>query len=375
MPVGLPSHMPKPHLLESRISRFSAMSIPRSIFPIAALDIETDNITEWSPRALQRKQPLLVGLLIAHSSKRMQYNAFPATRLNHLRRVLAAFRGTVVTYNGLRFDYHVLAKKLNMKKLLPRSFDLFYWLKSKVGRVKGSRLEDLAQENLGRGKVGSWQAGYAAWKRGNKAPMRRYNRYDCELTLLLVFKLLKQGFLTFKGRRLALPSRTVDQIAGKAIQVPFDDWVSSSEFNRARDIQTSFEEAEGNYWEVMLEAMGYDQKDIQEVGVERLLASHSGTEYVHCSCGKYYSIVWTEWPGFRSVEDVLCPNPECRKVLCRHDADHVSEISRDEYFLRGLRRCPKHNVPLKFIKHYAYKPGSEEWDIYKCPRCSTEFQI
>lgn len=133
------------------------------------------------------------------------------------------------------------------------------------------------------------------------------------------------------------------------------------------------EELEGNYSEVMAEAMGYDQRDIEEYGAENLIASHSGTKYVKCSCGKFYELRWTEWPGFRDMRPVLCPN--CKKQLGTHDLDHMSEISERDYLLKGEGLCPKDRTRLKLVEHRVYKPGAEEWDVLRCPKCRAKYQV
>lgn len=131
--------------------------------------------------------------------------------------------------------------------------------------------------------------------------------------------------------------------------------------------------SDDGYWKAMLHAMGHDESEIEEVGTEQLLRSHSGTKYVRCKCGKFYELSWTEWPGFRDSRDVLCP--KCKKILDRLDLDHITEITERDYLLKGQGRCPKDRTRLKFVKHHAYKPGSEEWDAFQCPKCRARYQI
>lgn len=342
-------------------------------FPIAVLDLETDKIKSWTRDALQKERPLLVGVLVASAPGRTSYKAYAASQLKQLGKFLEAFKGPILSYNGLSFDFLVLEKRVEMRRIIPKSFDLFYWLKSQVGMVKGSRLEDLSQMNLGTGKSGSWVEGIRAWKAGYKKPMFRYNRTDCLLPLKLVQKLLRQGYLVFQGRKVRLGLEARAQLDGRASQVAYDAWLAGSEFNRANRIKESFEESDGNYWDVMLEAMGYDESAIKRFGADNLLKSHTGTNYVSCPCGKFYSIGWTEWPGFRDSRDVDCPI--CGRSLGNFDVDHLSEISREDYYLNGERACPKHRTRLRLVRHVAYKPGSEEWDVLRCARCRKTFQV
>ncbi len=127
------------------------------------------------------------------------------------------------------------------------------------------------------------------------------------------------------------------------------------------------------YNEAMAEAMGYDQRDIHEHGAEDMISSHSGMKYVKCSCGKFYELRWTEWPGFRDLKPVLCPN--CKKQLGTHDLDHISKISERDYLLKGEGRCPKDHTRLKLVAHRVYKPGSEEWDVLRCSKCRAKYQV
>lgn len=343
------------------------------MFPVASLDLETDKIKSWTRQALQQEVPLIIGLTVARGPGRVTHKAYSPREFASLGKFLESFKGLIISYNGLCFDFLVLEKRLAMKRIIPKSFDLFHWLKSEIGWVKGSRLEDLARANLGAGKLGSWTDGMVAWKAGNKKPMLRYNRADCSLTLRLFQKLVKQGHLIFQGKKIRLNSEARGQIAREAPQVGYSAWLSGSEFNRAKRIKENFEESDGNYWDVMLEAMGYDEDDIRKFGVDRLLSSHSGTDHVRCACGKYFSLTWTEWPGFRDVRPVLCTG--CGRSLGNFDIDHIGEVTKDEYLLHAKRACPKDNTPLKFLEHFVYKPGSEEWDVLRCPKCRKKYQI
>jgi predicted nuclease of restriction endonuclease-like (RecB) superfamily len=134
------------------------------------------------------------------------------------------------------------------------------------------------------------------------------------------------------------------------------------------------EELSDEGWsEAMAGAMGHDEGEIKEHGAENLIRSHSGTKYVECSCGKFYELSWTEWPGFRDTQPVPCP--KCKRSLGTMDLDHMTEISKRDYVLKGQRRCPRDRSLLKLVKHHAYKPGSEEWDELRCPKCRAKYQI
>lgn len=344
----------------------------KNFYPIAVIDLETKEVKNWERSSLRKLQPLIVGLLIAHSPRKMIYTAFSGKECKKLEQKLVSFEGPILSFNGLRFDFIVLEKKITIQSVLRYSFDLFYWLQSKTGMKKGSRLEDLAQENLGMGKIGSWQDGIRAWRKGKRTPMVRYNRMDCHLTLKLFLRLAKQGHLLFQGKKIFTSLTDRKQFLGQSQQVTYEQWLNEEQFTRSREIKEAFTEADGGFWEGMLEAMGHDPDEIKEIGVERLLRSHAGEKYVECSCGKFFTIAWTEWPGSRQMSSVLCPN--CNRSLGNFDLDNLHEVTKDEYLIIGKHICPKDRMRLKFVRHFVYKPGSEEWDVFRCPKCRVLYE-
>ncbi|MBI4248424.1 MAG: ribonuclease H-like domain-containing protein [Elusimicrobia bacterium] len=344
------------------------------LFPLAAIDIETDgalNLKQLRQRKdLHAANVILIGLLIAQSRNRVRYSGFSSNDadLGKLRDILTEFPGTILSFNGLKFDFIALEKKLPIKQFFSKFFDIFHWVQKKVGRRKGTRLEDFARANLGIGKLGSWKEGFAAWKKGDKKKLTAYNRRDCELTLKLYLKMVHDGHL-----RLEEESLLFLKADHKIPQVGYRTWISSQPFRKTRSIANAWFESDndGDFWEVMLEAMGHEPNEIARYGAESLLAQYSGTGYVRCKCGKYFSYTWTEWPGFRDVQDFNCP--ACGRKLGRADLNGMVEISSVDYLLQGEKKCPRHRIRLKFRNHRVYH--KEAWDVYWCPKCRKEYTI
>src|SRR3989442_10582711 len=136
----------------------------RPTFPIAVLDLETDGKQKWSK--LQTANVVLVGLLVAQSVNRLSYRTFQDQPEDYktLAQILTDFPGTILTYNGLRFDFLVLKERLPVRKFLEKTFDLFYWVYTKLDKRKGTKLDDLSRENLRLKKIGTWKSAYVAWK-------------------------------------------------------------------------------------------------------------------------------------------------------------------------------------------------------------------
>lgn len=106
----------------------------------------------------------------------------------------------VITFNGERFDFQVLAKYGDVCSLYSRSLDLLTDLARMLGhRVK---FESLVQATLGRGKTGAGQLAVAWWRAGQRDRVVAYCRQDVQLLVEIVQFARANGYVVVPPRRV-----------------------------------------------------------------------------------------------------------------------------------------------------------------------------
>ena len=111
----------------------------------------------------------------------------------------------IITYNGERFDFEVLRGYHPVDGLYEKSLDLLADLHSKLGfRIK---LDDLAQETLGRIKTGDGLEAVRWWRAGDREKVCKYCENDVQLLVDLVNFARANQYVLVDSRRLPVDWR------------------------------------------------------------------------------------------------------------------------------------------------------------------------
>lgn len=106
----------------------------------------------------------------------------------------------IVSFNGDRFDFEVLAAYQPVKHLAGKSFDLLVDLHKRLGhRIK---LDDLARETLGNQKTGDGLEIVRWWREGRKEDVCKYCENDVKLLVDLVEFARRNRYVVVKSRQL-----------------------------------------------------------------------------------------------------------------------------------------------------------------------------
>lgn len=108
----------------------------------------------------------------------------------------------IITFNGERFDFEVLSKYADVKKLYVASLDLLVELQRALGfRVK---LESVARETLGVSKSGTGLEAVDWWRAGEKDKVIAYCQQDVKLLVDLVKYGRENGHVVVDRRKVAV---------------------------------------------------------------------------------------------------------------------------------------------------------------------------
>lgn len=155
------------------------------------LDTETLKLSHEVPGGWSniRDFGLAVGVTWdAPNQFRVWYEADAAKLIEELARF-----DRVITFNGERFDFQVLAKYGDVRALYPKSLDLLADLKRKLGhRVK---FESLVQATLSRGKTGAGELAVAWWRAGQQDRVVAYCQQDVQLMVDVVHFARANGYV------------------------------------------------------------------------------------------------------------------------------------------------------------------------------------
>jgi len=111
----------------------------------------------------------------------------------------------IITFNGERFDFEVLRGYHQVDGLYDKSLDLLAYLHTKLGfRVK---LDDLAQETLGRMKTGDGLEVVRWWREGRREKACKYCESDVQLLVDLVKFAREKRYVVVNSRRLPVDWR------------------------------------------------------------------------------------------------------------------------------------------------------------------------
>lgn len=111
----------------------------------------------------------------------------------------------IITFNGERFDFEVLRGYHPVDTLYEKSLDLLADLHAKLGfRIK---LDDLAQETLGRLKTGDGLEAVRWWRAGEREKVCKYCENDVQLLVDLVNFARMKKYVIVDSRRLPVDWR------------------------------------------------------------------------------------------------------------------------------------------------------------------------
>ena len=111
----------------------------------------------------------------------------------------------IITFNGERFDFEVLRGYHQVDSLYDKSLDLLADLHSKLGfRIK---LDDLAEETLGRMKTGDGLEVVRWWREGQREKACKYCENDVQLLVDLVKFAREKKYVVVNSRRLPVDWR------------------------------------------------------------------------------------------------------------------------------------------------------------------------
>jgi hypothetical protein len=212
---------------------------------ILVLDIETD-IPE--PRqAIDLCSPLLLGFKhFVVRDGQLEAGTYCHVEPKHFRKALleiGRFRGPIVGYNLLGFDYVILREFGDLRLHFRRTVDLLDFLAGKFGRRRGLGLGRVCESLFGEGKDRSLRSSLAAlWHAGRRDEVLAYNDRDLDLTARLWHRLRTSRALLLDGETLRLSPSDHSFLDGRKPISTYNDWMSRTfEEQRLRTRKDAFQ--------------------------------------------------------------------------------------------------------------------------------------
>ena len=106
-----------------------------------------------------------------------------------LENYLKNFDGVIVGFGILGTDYPLLAKEINLERVIKKTFDICLFLRWKSKIHKMYQLNDLAKCNFNQEKL-PWRTKRKGYRRGFISRVIKYNKNDCYLTSRLYLKMV-----------------------------------------------------------------------------------------------------------------------------------------------------------------------------------------
>ena len=154
-----------------------------------------------------------------------------------LEEYLVKFPGIIIGHNLLGFDYLVLKEWINVKPLIGKSVDTFALLsaKKRVSRW-GLGLDNLARQNLGKGKKLKPTTISTLWNSGRGNEVIEYNYNDCVLTFEIWFHMIRKRIVCLDRkkyseewkdfqRKLAIFNWDLTYLLGKQKPLTYATWL------------------------------------------------------------------------------------------------------------------------------------------------------
>ncbi len=181
---------------------------PREI----VLDIETQNGPDDVPRGWDNPAGFKVSCAVTSPGPadehvyRTWWEHEAVDLIDHL-----ADHDRIIGFNIKKFDYGVLSAYGSTGHLTGKTVDILDLIYTQLNfRIS---LQSLAETNFGLTKLGAGSQAVAWWRSGELEQLQRYCREDVRITRLLYKKILDEGYLLYKDRR-------VGEVCRLRLQVP-----------------------------------------------------------------------------------------------------------------------------------------------------------
>jgi hypothetical protein len=190
---------------------------------ILVIDIETSGQLTDKP-SLERIA--LVGVK-EFARKRTGFLPLPHESYRHgdwhlLANRLSSFKGLILGFNLLGFDFHFLRILFDIRTVFESSVDVFAWLISKTGGHEGNVLEYSSREVLRSGKLYTGKSIKKLLKENDWAQLSKYNERDLDLTFRLWLKAVKEP----NFRELTVNRNDIEYLLGQRKLIPYEEWTT-----------------------------------------------------------------------------------------------------------------------------------------------------
>lgn len=164
---------------------------------VCVLDLETEKLVAGD----LGKMPLAFVGTMTYELRDGRYcpsphQLFLPDELEGLESLLRDLEGLMLGHNILNFDYEVLKPRMSFQGMAEKTVDTLgflyekritepLWSPMSSDSLEGLSLDNLAQKNLGRGKVISGRSIPKMWREGRKEEVIAYNKEDLILTFSL----------------------------------------------------------------------------------------------------------------------------------------------------------------------------------------------
>ena len=197
-------------------------------FEILVLDIETD--IPDPRRAIDLCTPLILGFKrFSVRQDHLEPGKYRFVESRDFRRALrevSRFRGPIVGYNLLGFDYIVLRDFGDTRPIFRRSVDLLDFLARKLGHRRGFGLGRVCELLFGEGKDRNVRSSLAElWRAERRDEVLAYNERDLDLTARLWQRLRTSRALDLDGELLQLTSSDYAFLDGRKPAATHRDWL------------------------------------------------------------------------------------------------------------------------------------------------------
>ncbi len=176
----------------------SAPALSKIPETVCVLDIETAGRYARSP---DRANLAVVGIKFYIWDERQRayqpgaYEHYTADDLPALQQRLDSLSAPIIGHNIFGFDYKVLGRHLNLKRVIEKSVDTLHLLyEHSGGDEEGSLygLDKLAKENFGERKLEKGSTVPKLIEQGKMAEVLAYNERDCDLTFRVWWKMVSE---------------------------------------------------------------------------------------------------------------------------------------------------------------------------------------
>ena len=172
--------------------------------PLIVFDVETQNLFE-DVGSRRNAHKLLLSVAVSYVADSNEYRSFTEATVAELIEQLFSAR-LVVGFNTIKFDYKVLRPYTDRRLNQLPTLDIFDHLYLRTGHR--SRLETIAQETLGYGKLAGGKEAAAWWRAGEIEKLIEYCREDVRITYEVYQYGREHGAIytrDARGRRVRVP--------------------------------------------------------------------------------------------------------------------------------------------------------------------------